>query len=136
MPCSPLCIHYLRNATKIRLLGQNSGLGKGPKHHLGRTSPKYPLLCNFCLCQNSHFLRVSGPDHLFLLLISSTTIPRNILCEFQLSTRNFTNEHFFPRFGPNIPRLDPTRCQLMENTPDLNWGIFLWLSGSSRGYRD
>ena len=24
----------------------------------------------------------------------------------------------------NTPRLDPTRCQLMENTPDLNWAIF------------
>ena len=26
--------------------------------------------------------------------------------------------------SPNTPRLDPTRCQLMENTPDLNRGIF------------
>ena len=26
--------------------------------------------------------------------------------------------------SPNTPRHDPTRCQLMENTPDLNWGIF------------
>ena len=37
--------------------------------------------------------------------------------------RESFNNNCFHR-SPNTPRLDPTRCQLEKNTPDLNRGIF------------